>query len=105
MSSNPKRDRTLVLSFFTLAVTVAGCMFVYKLSAFLTTIRKDELAGFAFDPIIIYATVAIGFLFLLAWAFLTGQFRDVERPKFEMIENYDARESADVAILEGTSRE
>jgi len=82
-------------AFFVLAITAAGCMFVFKLFSFLTTIKKDELAGFAFDPILIYGLVAMGFLCLLAWAYLTGQFRDVERPKYEMFERFDQQERAE----------
>ena len=81
--------------FFVCAVTVAGCMFTYKLFSFLKTIRRDELAGFAFDPIIIYGFVSMGFLCLLGWAYLTGQFRDVERPKHDMLERFDEQERAE----------
>ena len=89
------RTRQLVLIFFCAAVTAAGCMFTYKLFAFLTTIRRDELAGFAFDPIVIYGLVATGFLFLLAWAFSTGQFRQVEAVKHEMLERCREQELAE----------
>ena len=84
-----------IMVFFCLAITAAGCMFIYKLFAFLKTIRRDELAGFAFDPIIIYGIVAMGFLCLLAWAFLTGQFKDIERPKYEMLERFEEQEKAE----------
>lgn len=96
--SEGAKARRPILTFFVFAVTVAGCMFTYKLFQFLTTIRRDELAGFAFDPIIIYAIVAIGFLCLLAWAFLTGQFRDIERPKHEMLERCKEQERAEAAL-------
>lgn len=85
-NENASPARKVVLAGFVLAATAAGCMFTYKLFAFLTTIRRDELAGFAFDPIVVYGVVAVGFLFLLAWAFASGQFRDLERPKYEMLE-------------------
>jgi hypothetical protein len=84
-----------VHAFFVSAVLCAGAMFTYKLFAFLETIRKDELAGFAFDPIVVYGFVAMGFLFLLGWAYLSGQFRDVERAKYEMLERFDAQERAE----------
>ena len=74
-----------VLAFFSLAIAVAGCMFTFKLFSFMKTIKRDELAGFAFDPIIVYAFVALGFLCLLAWAFQSGQFRRIEEPKHEML--------------------
>lgn len=89
------RLRRRIHVFFAFAVTVAGCMFTYKLFAFLSTIRKDELAGFAFDPIVIYGLVAGGFLLLLAWAWMTGQFRDIERPKYEMLERFEEQERAE----------
>ena len=84
-----------VQAFFILACTSAGAMFCFKLFAFLKTIKKDELAGFAFDPILVYGFVAMGFLFMLAWAYLSGQFHDVERPKFDMIERFDEQERAE----------
>ena len=50
-TNRPGRWR-LIHVFFSFACLAAGCMFVYKLFAFLTTIKRDELAGFAFDPIV-----------------------------------------------------
>ena len=100
MTDKPKeRVFTLFHFFFSLVVLAAGTLFVFKLFAFLSTIRKDELAGFAFDPIIVYAFVALGFLFLLAWAYMSGQFRDIERPKYEMLERFEEQEQHDVDLL------
>ena len=78
--------------FFTLVCVIAGCMFFFKLHEFLRTIKKDELAGFAFDPILTYGFVAVGFFLLLVWAFLTGQFKNVEGTKYEMLERFEAQE-------------
>ena len=91
-------SRRWILGFFIMAVTVAGCMFTYKLFAFLKTIKRDELAGFAFDPIVIYALVALGFLCLLGWAFMSGQFHDIERPKYEMLERFAEQERAEADV-------
>lgn len=96
-TTGPSSFRQGILIFFCTAVTVAGCMFFFKLFQFLKTIRKDELAGFAFDPIIVYGVVAVGFLFMLAWAFLSGQFRDVESPKYEMLERFEHDEANELA--------
>ena len=90
---------------FVLAISVAGCMFIYKLFAFLQTIKKDELAGFAFDPIVIYFIVALGFLFMLAWAFASGQFRDIERAKYEMMERFEEQERAERLARTGGVRD
>lgn len=96
-SEPPERGTTRrnIHVFFVTAVTIAGAMFTFKLFSFLKTIKKDELAGFAFDPIIVYALVAVGFLFLLAWAYLTGQFRDIESPKHEMLRRFEEQERAE----------
>lgn len=78
--------------FFVIVSLLAGCMFVFKLFEFLRTIERDELAGFAYDPIVVYGLVAMGFLLLLGWAYLSGQFRDIERPKYEMFERLAEQE-------------
>ena len=102
-SSGQARKRRYVLTFFVVACTVAGGMFINKLFSFLKTIRKDELAGFAFDPILIYGVVAMGFLFLLSWAFLTGQFSNIEQPKLDMLVRFDEQERAERLEREGRS--
>lgn len=77
--------------FFLLFILVAGGMFCYKLFAFMKTIKNDELAGFAFDPIVQYGFVAMGFGCLLYWAYLTGQFKNVEQPKYDMLERFESQ--------------
>ena len=90
----------IVHLFFVTAALSAGGMFVFKLFSFMKTIKRDEMAGFAFDPIITYGFVAMGFLFLLAWAYMTGQFRDIERTKHEMLERFYEQERLE-ALAEG----
>ncbi|MFT4538399.1 MAG: nitrogen fixation-related uncharacterized protein [Planctomycetota bacterium] len=87
-----------VHAFFTVAVLAGGGMFFFKLYSFMKTIKRDELAGFAFDPIMIYGFVAMGFLCLLGWAYSSGQFRDVERAKFEMLEKFEAQVRAEAGL-------
>ncbi len=89
--------------FFTFVFS-AGTLFFYKLYTFLATIKNDEMAGFAFDPLVVYGFVALGFLCLLAWAYLSGQFRDVEGPKYDMLERWDWQEKHDAKILEEEGR-
>ena len=94
--------RRSVHAFFVTACLAAGVMFTFKLHEFLRTIKRDELVGFAHDPILVYAFVAAGFLCLLGWAFMTGQFRGIEGTKLEMLERVAAQERAERAALEGT---
>lgn len=103
---NPSNERpfTAVHAFFCLFVLVAGGLFFYKLFAFLSTIRRDELAGFAFDPIVTYGFVAMGFLCLLAWAYMTGQFRDIERPKHDMLKRFFDQERDEARFFEEQER-
>lgn len=84
--------------FFVGISLAAGCVFMFKLAAFWKSDRKEELTGFAFDPILVYAFVAAGFMTLLAWAYLTGQFRDIESPKYEMFERLAEQERHEVAM-------
>ena len=78
MSQSKNRARSYIHIFFVTAITAAGGMFIFKLFSFLKTIKKDELAGFAFDPIMVYAFVAMGFhppaggLGALKWQFVLG---------------------------------
>jgi hypothetical protein len=43
--------------------------------------------GFAILPLLVYLAVAAGFICLLTWAIFQGMFKDVERPKYTMLEN------------------
>jgi nitrogen fixation-related uncharacterized protein len=92
--------RMVHLIFITAALS-AGGMFVFKLFSFMKTIKRDEMAGFAFDPIVTYGFVAMGFLFLLGWAYMTGQFRDIERPKYDMLERFKEQERLEGLTTEG----
>ncbi|HED65383.1 MAG TPA: hypothetical protein ENJ09_07495 [Planctomycetes bacterium] len=104
MSSAKTRVLGPVHYFFLLAVFVGGAFFCFKVYEFLSTIRRDDIAGFAFDPVVIYGFVAMGFGCLLYWAFLSGQFKDVEQPKLDMLDNFAKYEAHDVAILEKKPR-
>ncbi len=83
----PARRRFLWL-FATAMVLVAGTAFVMKLIDFIVTATNegpDALASFLI-PVLNYLLVAAGFLCLFLWAWLTGQMRDVESPKYRMLE-------------------
>lgn len=43
--------------------------------------------AFALVPILNYLLVTFGFLLLFGWWALSGGFRDIERPKYNMLEN------------------
>ena len=47
----------------------------------------DAAGAFAVTPIVNYLLAGCGFVLLFAWAARNGMFRDIERPKFEMLDN------------------
>ena len=49
--------------------------------------RGDADGAFAVAPITNYILASTGFLFLFFWAAANGMFRDIERPKYTMLEN------------------
>lgn len=57
--------------------------------------QGDASGAFAVTPIVNYLLAGCGFVLLFAWAAKNGMFRDIERPKYYMLENerkLDARE-------------
>ena len=84
----PSRGRRRFLWLFSIGMVVtAGTAFVFKLIEFFvtaTTDGPDALASFLI-PVLNYLLVAAGFLCLFLWSYFTGQFRDVEAPKYRML--------------------
>lgn len=67
-------------------VTFAGVTFVYKLLEIMQTIPMGEVAGFAVIQVITYLLVAVGFFLLFIWSFLKGDFKDIEKVKYRVLE-------------------
>ncbi len=56
------------------------------LISIVSLLRSGQLTGYAVLTSLSYLAVALGFLFIITWAFLRGQFRDVEAPKYKVLE-------------------
>ena len=81
------RTRTVVLfAFFVSVMVVAGGGFLLKMFEFVMTMSGDEVAGFGAVAVSTYLLGMAPLLFLMLWAVTTGRFRDVEAPKFRMLE-------------------
>ena len=65
-----------------------------KLLEFIALFRGDVDGAFAISPVLNYLLASVGFLFLFGWVAMQGMFRDVEQPKYAMLEN-EARLDAD----------
>ena len=82
------RARVFLWLFSIAMVVTAGTAFILKLIEFFATATRsgsDALASFLI-PVLNYLLVAAGFFCLFLWAYLSGQFRDLEAPKLRMVE-------------------
>lgn len=82
-----------VVGFASAVLVVAGLGFVYKMTEFSATIIRDDIEGFGATAIAVYLTGVVPLLFLTLWAILSGRFRDIERPKYRMLELHDEIEA------------
>lgn len=79
--------RGLVVFGFSIAVmAIAGLGFAYKMTEFALTIVHDEIYGFGAVAVVTYLVGMLPIVFLTLWAVLTGRFRDIEAPKYRMLE-------------------
>jgi len=76
----------IIGGFGVIVVVSAAVAFGYKLNQFARTLLQGEVPGFAVVPITTYLIVAAGFGLLLVWSFLKGHFKDMEAPKYRMLE-------------------
>lgn len=60
--------------------------FGMKLNEFIALVRGDVDGIFAISPVANYLLASLGFFCLLLWATLNGMFRDIEEPKYLMLE-------------------
>jgi hypothetical protein len=67
-------------------MVVAGTSFVYKMTEFAVTIVRDDVEGFGAVAVATYLIGMLPLVFVTLWAVLTGKFRDIERPKFRLLE-------------------
>jgi hypothetical protein len=96
----PIRDRVgpkaIVLVVMAAAIVVPAAIgFITKFVYFVRTLRTDNAGSFAIVPMINYLAVAAGFFCLLIWAAYRGMFRDIEGPKFTMLDREDRLDRGD----------
>ncbi len=82
------RGKVRLLWAFAIVILIpSGFGFVRKMIHFYSTLRGDEDGGaITLVPMANYLTIALGFIFLLAWAVAHGMFKDIERPKYTMLD-------------------
>ncbi len=85
-AAGDRSRRIAVIAFAVAVLVIAGLGFVYKMTEFATTIIKDDVEGFGAVAVSIYLIGMLPIVFLTLWAVLSGRFRDIERPKYRMLE-------------------
>ena len=92
------RGKRIFLVIFAIAILLpAGYGFIEKLTLFILAVQKDQVAGFVVVPVVNYLIVTAGMVCLLFWAIAHGMFRNIEQPKYDMLqreEDLDHAESA-----------
>lgn len=98
LAPSPRAQRFLWI-FSVAMVLFAGSAFVFKLIEFILTATTGgpRALGSFLLPVLTYLLVAAGFFCLFLWAYATGQFRDVEAPKYRMLEMQDEIDRQEMA--------
>ncbi len=94
--SQRSRLKNFILWFTAIGIIFPGGYgFISKLLQFIKTLETDSEGAFTIIPICNYLIMATGFTCLLVWAAMHGMFRDIEKPKFTMLELDEAIELAE----------
>ena len=83
-----RRSQVITTIIFAAVILIpSGLGFANKFREFLMIYRGEVDGVFAITPIVNYLLASLGFFFLFCWAICHGMFSDIERPKYEMLEN------------------
>jgi hypothetical protein len=99
--SSTKRSQVITTILFAVVILVPSFLgFANKFREFLQIYRGEVDGVFAITPIVNYLLASLGFFFLFCWAISHGMFRDIEQPKFTMLDNerrLDVEDGEDLA--------
>lgn len=83
-------SRAMKITLWVMAIVIlvpAAFGFGDKLWEFIHTLNTVEDAGYTIIPISTYFLVAGGMACLFGWAIYNGMFKDIEAPKYDMLEH------------------
>lgn len=87
-SSSTRRSQIITTIIFAVVILIPSMYgFATKFREFILLYRGDVDGVFAITPIVNYLLASLGFFFLFCWAIAHGMFRDIEKPKYAMLEN------------------
>ena len=82
------RSQMITTIGFALLILIPSMLgFANKFREFILLYRGDVDGVFAITPILNYLLASLGFFCLFFWAIYHGMFRDIEAPKYTMLEN------------------
>jgi hypothetical protein len=82
------RAQVITTVAFALVILVPSLLaFANKFREFLLLSGGDADGVFAITPVVNYLLASLGFFCLFFWAIYRGMFRDIEAPKFTMLDN------------------
>jgi hypothetical protein len=84
-TSTTKWQNRITLLLAVLILIPSGYGFVGKFIELVHVYQGEPGGAFAVAPIMNYLLASLGFFCLLLWAAGRGMFRDIERPKYEML--------------------
>ena len=94
--TSTRRSQFITTIIFALVILIPSFVgFANKFREFILIFRGDVDGVFAITPIVNYLLASLGFFFLFCWAIGHGMFRDIERPKYTMLENERKLDLAD----------
>lgn len=84
----PKKKNLAITIFQWAVIIIAGAGFTFKFIEYTISVfnSPSELVNFAITPLIMYMSVATGFLLLFLWTVFRGDYKDTELPKFRLFE-------------------
>ncbi|WP_165220885.1 hypothetical protein [Aquisphaera insulae] len=87
-SRSTSRAQMITTVAFALVILVPSMIgFANKFREFILLYRGDVDGVFAITPIVNYLLASLGFFCLFFWAIYHGMFRDIEAPKYAMLEH------------------
>lgn len=84
-ASSTRWQNRITLLLAVLILIPSGYGFIGKFMELIHVYQGDASGAFAVAPMMNYLLASAGFFCLLLWAAARGMFRDIERPKHQML--------------------
>ena len=92
-----RRDKIIVYFMLIFVIIPGGLSFIAKIASYFMVETEEGMSGFAL-PFFNYLFVALGFVCLFAWAFLSGHFKNIDKPSHDMLEMEKSFEDSDLRV-------